>query len=385
MRIQTQAIHAAARRDLHDGAVNTPIFQSSTYELSGQVSYDDLRYIRLNNTPNHQVVGGRIAALEGGEAAYVAASGMAAITATLGSLLQAGDHLLIERGCYGGTDALARHTLPRMGIEVDFFDADTPSERWPARENTRVVYTEAIANPTLRVVDHERVLAFARARGLVTVVDNTFPTPVFFRPLELGYDLVLHSATKYLNGHSDIVAGVVVGPSERVRAITSIANHLGGCLDPNACFLLERGLKTLSLRVRYQSETTQRLAELLEASPLIRKVHYPGLVSHPHHARASKWMTGFGGCLAFNARDAETAQAIIDTLQIALEAPSLGGVETLITRPVTSTHLAASKEDRARAGISDDLVRMSVGCEDPEDLLEDMAESLNAVAAGVHV
>ena len=380
MRIQTQVIHAAARPELQHGAVTTPIFQSSTYALTGQVSYDDLRYIRLNNTPNHQVVGQRIAALEGAEASYVAGSGMAAITATLCTLLGAGDHLLIEQGCYGGTDALARHTLPRLGIEVDFFDADTPSERWPVRDTTKVVYTESIANPTLRVIDHERVVAYARARGLVTVVDNTFATPVFFRPLELGYDLVVHSATKYLNGHSDLVAGVVLGEEARIRAITSTANHLGGCLDPSACFLLERGLKTLSLRVRHQSASAQALAERLEASPLVRRVHYPGLPSHPHHRRALKWMSGFGGCLAFNARDAETAQALMDALELPIEAPSLGGVESLITRPVTSTHLAASREDRMRAGVTDDLVRWSVGCEDPRDLLEDLERALASVA-----
>ena len=383
MRIQTKSIHAAARPDLQSGAINTPIFQSSTYVLTGEVSYDDVRYIRLNNTPNHEVIGGRIAALEGGESSYVAGSGMAAISATLCALMKSGDHLLIEQGCYGGTDALARHTLPRMGVEVDFFDADSPSERWPVRENTRVVYTEAIANPTLRVVDHERVLAFARARGLRTVVDNTFATPIFFRPLELGYDLVLHSATKYLNGHSDIVAGVVVGREEDTRAIRSMANHLGGCLDPGACFLLERGLKTLSLRVRYQSDTAQAVAELLEGHALVRRVHYPGLPSHPHHARASKWMTGFGGCLAFNARDAHTAQALMDALEIPIEAPSLGGVESLITRPVTSTHLAASAEDRARAGVSDDLVRFSIGCEDRDDILEDVAQALASVSASM--
>ncbi len=244
--------------------------------------------MRLNNTPNQRVVGARIAALEGGEDSYVAASGISAITATLCTLLGAGDYLLIERGCYGGTDALARHTLPRMGIEVDFFDADTPSQDWPVRDNTKVVYAEAIANPTLRVIDHERLVTFARARGLTTVVDNTFATPVFFRPLELGYDLVLHSATKYLNGHSDLVAGVVIGPEETLRRVRSVANHRGGCLDPGACFLLERGLKTLPLRVRYQAGTAQALAELLEAHPLVSRVHYPGLPSHPHHRRASK-------------------------------------------------------------------------------------------------
>lgn len=380
MKIETLSIHAGAEPELNAGAVNTPIFQSSTYQVGEVRTYEDMKYIRLNNTPNHRVLGNRLAALEQGEAALLAGSGMAAISATLLTLLRAGDHLLIEKGCYGGTDSFARHSLPAMGIDVSFFDADTPEETWDVRPTTRCVYTESIANPTLRVIDHRKVLAFAQKHALHTVCDNTFATPVFFQPLTLGYEFVLHSATKYLNGHSDIVAGVVIGPQDGIDAITSTANHLGGCLDPHACFLLERGLKTLALRVRYQSETTQAIAELLEASEAVTAVHYPGLASHPHHARARELMPGFGGALAFEFRDAATADRFIDRLQLATKAPSLGGVETLVVRPAGSTNIRQTPEERAAAGISDELVRMAVGCEARDDLLADIAQALRHLA-----
>ena len=374
MKIETLSIHAGAEPELNQGAVNTPIFQSSTYQVGEVRTYEDMKYIRLNNTPNHRVLGNRLAALERGQATYLAGSGMAAISATLLTLLRAGDHLLIEKGCYGGTDSFARHSLPAMGIDVTFFDADTPQDTWGVRPETRCVYTESIANPTLRVIDHHKVLAFAAQHRLHTVCDNTFATPVFFRPLTLGYEFVLHSATKYLNGHSDIVAGVVVGPADGIEAVTKTANHLGGCLDPHACFLLERGLKTLALRVRYQSETAQAIAELLERH--LPKVHYPGLPSHPHHARARELMPGFGGALAFEFGTAADADRFIGRLQLATKAPSLGGVETLVVRPAGSTNIRQTPDERAAAGISDELVRMAVGCEAREDLLADIDQAL---------
>ena len=348
----TVAIHAGAEH--FDGAVTTPIFCSSTFASGDVTAYHQLKYIRLNNTPNHRVLHARLAALEGGEAAVVTASGMAAISTAVLSVLQAGDHVMVEVGCYGGTDSFFRHELPRLGIAVDFFDALDPSSGWPLKNNTRAVYVETISNPLLRVIPLERVAAYAREHGLVSLVDNTFATPLEVRPLELGIDLVLHSATKYLNGHSDIVAGAVVGSAERILDITRRLNHFGGSLDPHACFLLERGLKTLPLRFRHQSASAARVAAWLE--PRCDRVYYPGI----------------GGVVAF---EHERAEAILAALQLFIVAPSLGGVESLAVRPAATTALNMSAEEMATAGIRTQLVRLSVGCEEVEDLLADLEQA----------
>lgn len=377
MHLATRIIHAGERHV--EGAVVVPIFQTAMYETPPTTSYDDIPYIRLNNSPNHKALHEKLRALENAEAALVTASGMAAITSTLMTLLGTGDHLLAQGGLYGGTHTFLTEDFAPMGLSYDFIDVQQPAT-WEAklRPNTRAIYVETISNPTVRVGDLEAIVAFAREHSLVTVIDNTFATPVNFRPIEHGFDLVVHSATKYLNGHSDIVAGAVLGTWDHVQRITHRLNHLGGCLDPHACFLLHRGLKTLALRVRQQNANAQALAEFLAQHEAVAKVNYPGLPGHPDHARARRLLQGFGGVLSFEVRG--DAQAFVERTRLPLKAPSLGGVESLITRPATTSHAGMTAEDRAGMGISDSLIRYSVGIEEAADLIEDVRQALAGVA-----
>jgi cystathionine beta-lyase/cystathionine gamma-synthase len=378
MRIETKLVHAGEPRPRIAGAVEMPIFQSATYEYGGEGSYHDVRYLRTNNTPSQTALHAKIAALEGAQAALVTASGMAAISTTLFTVLSAGDHLLAQSSLYGGTYDLMSKDFSKFGLAVDFIDADR-RESWTGRlrPTTRSIYDEAMTNPLLEVADLTAVVGFARANGLVSMIDNTFASPVNFRPIEAGFDLSLHSATKYLNGHSDIVAGAVAGSHALIERIRHKANHLGGTLDPHAAFLLNRGLKTLALRVRYQNESTLRVAQFLEAHPAVNAVHYAGLASHPRHERARHLFAGFGGVLSFELEGgAKRADEFAARVEIPAVAPSLGGVHTLLTRPATTSHSGLSREDRQRLGISDALLRLSVGVEATEDLLEDFTRAL---------
>jgi cystathionine beta-lyase/cystathionine gamma-synthase len=377
-RLDTLAVHAGELEEPVLGAATLPIFQSTVFESSGPSAA--VRYPRLSNLPNHDVLGRKLAILEGGEAGLVAASGMAAITTTLLSVVGAGDHLLLQDCLYGGTFTFARDELPRLGIACDFVDLDRP-EGWKAklRPNTRAIYVESLSNPLFRVGDLEAVVAFAREYGLVSLTDSTLASPVNFRPLELGFDLVLHSATKYLNGHSDLVAGAVVGSEQRVARVRHRMRHWGGSLDPHACFLLHRGLRTLGLRVRHQNASALEIARALAGHPCVERVYYPGLPDDPHHARARRLFAGFGGALSFEVRGGDdAAQACVDRLELPAKGPSLGGVETLVTRPAVTSHAALTPAERARVGISDRLVRLSVGIEDPGDLILDLDRALRA-------
>ncbi|MGO9449876.1 MAG: trans-sulfuration enzyme family protein [Candidatus Binataceae bacterium] len=378
--LDTKLIHAGEPEQLIGGAVTMPIFQSSTFEYTGQKSYHELRYIRLNNTPNHLALHAKLAMLENAEAALVAGSGMAAISAALLTVLSGGGHLLAQDCLYGGTHDLLTQEFPSMGIEVDFIDGDDPASwRELLRDNTKAIYAEAISNPLVRVSDLRAVTDFAADNGLISMVDSTFATPVNFRPAEIGFDLSLHSATKYLNGHTDIVAGAVIGRAELVHDITHKLNHFGGALDPHACFLLHRGLKTLAVRVRHQNESALRIARFLEQHPRVAQVNYPGLESHPNHLRACELFDGFGGVLSFELEGGpEAADRFIAHATIPISAPSLGGVETLITRPVTTSHSGMTPQDRARAGIGDGLIRLSVGLESSDDLIEDFENALRS-------
>lgn len=376
--LETKLIHAGEPDPPVGGAVSMPIFQSSTFAYSGQQSYHDLKYIRLNNTPNHTALHAKLAALENAEAALVTASGMAAISTLLLTLLKPGDHMLAQGCLYGGTHDLLTGDLAELGISFDFIDGARP-ETWGAlrRANTRLIYCETLTNPMLEVADLKAVSDFARNNGLVSVIDNTFASPVNFRPAEWGFDLSVHSCTKYLNGHSDIVAGAVIGPRDLVEAVTRKLNHLGGTLDPHACFLLHRGLKTLAVRVRHQNESALRIARFLDAHPAVSAVNYPGLESHPGHGRAKDLLEGFGGMLSFEVRGGlEAAERFLQRVSLPVVAPSLGGVETLVTRPATTSHAGMSPEDRAALGITDSLVRLSVGLEATEDLMEDFQGAL---------
>ena len=381
-RLATRAVHAGEPEPRIEGAVSMPIFQSATFETAGEKSYDAVRYVRLNNTPNHQALHAKLASLEGGEAAVVASSGMAAITTTLLALLSRGDHLLALEGLYGGTHTFVTRDLAEFGIGHDLMDGNRP-ETWSAllEPSTRAIYVETITNPLMQVPDLERVVRFARTHGLVSIIDSTFATPVNYRPLESGFDLVVHSGTKYLNGHSDLAAGAVIGSRELVRRVTHRLNHLGGVLDPHACFLLHRGIKTLVLRVRQQNENALALARFLAENPAVDGVNYPGLETHPQHGRARKMFSGFGGMLSFDVRGGvEAADALLNRLRIPRSAPSLGGVETLITRPATTSHAGVPPEERVRMGISDSLVRVSVGIEAPGDLVKDFEQGLQGIS-----
>jgi cystathionine beta-lyase/cystathionine gamma-synthase len=377
-RIETQLVHAGEPRPRIAGAVEMPIFQSATFEYAGEGSYHDVRYLRINNTPNQLALHAKLAALEGAEAALVTASGMAAISTTLLTVLSAGDHLMAQDSLYGGTHDLLTRDFGRFGLTPDFIDADRP-DTWSAQlhPDTRAVYVEAMSNPLLKVGDLTAVVEFARRHGLISIIDNTFASPVNFRPLAAGFDLSIHSATKYLNGHADIVAGAVAGSAGLIERIRHKANHLGGSLDPHAAFLLNRGLKTLALRVRYQNDSTLRIAQFLEAHPAVARVNYPGLPSHPRHQRARSLFAGCGGVLSFELEGAaQRADEFAARVQIPAVAPSLGGVHTLLTRPATTSHAGLSREERLRLGIGDGLLRLSVGIEATDDLLEDFAQAL---------
>ena len=376
--LATALIHAGEVKKSYEGAVVMPVFQSATFEYGGQDRYRDLKYIRLNNTPNHRAVQEKLAQIEGAEASVVMASGMAAITTLLLTVLKSGDHLLAQDCLYGGTLAFLTQHIRDFGIEVDFFPGNDPKV-WEGlvRPNTRAMYVEPMTNPLLEVADLEAVAAFARKRGLLAIIDNTFASPVNFRPIEMGFDAVVHSCTKYLNGHSDIVAGCVSGTRELVDRVTHRLNHLGGCLDPHACFLLQRGMKTLLLRMRQHNENAQQLAEFLFAHPAVEQVYYPGLKTHPQHDRARRLFAGFGGVLSFEVRgDVQAADRVLSRLRLPVSAPSLGGVESLITRPVQTSHAGLSLAARKAAGISDRLIRLSVGIEDVADLRADLAQAL---------
>jgi len=377
--IDTKVIHAGEPTPRIAGAVSMPIFQTAMFEYSGEKTYDQIRYIRLNNTPNHLALHAKLAALEDAEAALVAASGMAAITTSMLTVLSAGDHLLIQDCLYGGTHDFVTRDLGSFGIHYSFIDADQPAS-WleQLRPNTKAIYVEAMTNPLLQVADLEAAVRFAREHGLVSMIDNTFPSPVNFRPCEWGFDLSLHSATKYLNGHSDIVAGAVIGRATLVESITHKLNHLGGTLDPHAAFLLHRGLKTLAVRMRQHNESALRIARLLEEHPAVRRVNYPGLKSHPRHERACKLFGGFSGMLSFELRGGlQAAERFMKAVRLPVIAPSLGGVETLVTLPATTSHSGMSPEDRRRLGISDGLIRVSIGIESTDDLLEDFSRALS--------
>ena len=374
-RLDTRLIHAGEPK-IH-GAVTMPIFQSVTYLFEDADRYDAVRYARLNNTPNHDALAEKLAAIEESEAAVVTASGMAAITTALLGLLSHGDHVLVQDGVYGGTWALVVNEFPRFGISYDFVDANDPAALEAKRKpNTKMVYVETISNPLMRIADLRLVASFAANHGLISVVDNTFASPVNCQPTTLGFDLVLHSATKYLNGHSDVVAGVIAGKKALIDVLMPRLNLYGGTLDPHACCLLHRGLKTLALRVVRQNQTALALASALQGHRAVRHVMYPGLKSDPHHELAQSLLKGFGGMLSIDVGDAETAAWLCASLYLGDDAPSLGGVETLVTRPAMTSHKAVERSTRERLGISDGLVRVSVGIEDAHDLIEDFTGAL---------
>lgn len=375
--LDTLLVHAGEPRPRIEGAVSTPIFCSANFESGDEENYHDIRYMRLNNTPNHLVLHRKLAAIENGEAALVTSSGMAAISTVLLTLLESGSHFIAQDCLYGGTHSLFTEDLKAFGIEVTFVDLSQPEEWSRAlRPETKAFYVESMTNPLLQVGALDKVPEFCKEHNLYSLIDNTFATPVNFRPLDHGFDLSLHSATKYLNGHSDIVAGAIIGAKELVERALHRLNHLGASLDPHACFLLQRGLKTLNLRMTRQNENAQALAEFLAQQEPVSRVNYPGLPSHPGHEVASRLFKGFGGVLSFELQGGEKAAGLLlERLEIPVKAVSLGGVESLVTLPCRSSHAGVPREERLRTGITDGLIRVAVGIENIEDLLEDFRQA----------
>ncbi len=379
-RVRTKAVHAGEPSPPTGDAVVMPIYQSATYLLGEPETFDDIRYIRLNNTPNQEAVSAKLAALEETEAAVVTPSGTAAVSMSLLATLEPGDHVIAQSGVYGGTRKILDDLSERHGMPVTYCPMrDREDMESALKTGTRVVFVESLTNPLLEIAPLDEVVAFAREHGLVSMIDNTFATPVNLRPASLGFDLVIHSASKYLNGHSDVVAGVVAGSRERIEALRRRLNLLGVCLDPHACFLLHRGLKTLPLRVPAQNAGAAAIAEDLVEHPRVRRVHYPGLPADPNHERAKRWMEGFGAMVTFVPEGGpEASQRLIDNLSLPREAPSLGGIESLICRPVTTSHAGLDAGALAESGVTADMIRLSVGIEDPEDLIADLLETLEA-------
>ena len=379
--LNTKLIHAGEPQKKYGGAVSMPIFQSATFEFGGQTDYHELQYIRLNNTPNHIVLHEKLAALEGAEDALVTSSGMAAISASLLAFLKSGDHFLAHESLYGGTHSLINKDFPDLGIECDFINGCDPIG-WveKLRPETKLIYVETITNPLLDILDLDAVVQFAKNNDLISMIDNTFASPINYRPIENGFDLSLHSATKYLNGHTDIVAGTVIGSNELVTQVRHKLNHLGGTLDPNACFLLHRGLKTLGLRMERQNFNSKEVAIFLEKHPKVTNVNYPGLESSASHDRGKTLLDDFGGMVSFEIDGGvKDADNFISYLTLFINTASLGGVESLVTRPVQTSHSGMEPAERIAAGIRDELIRLSIGIEDVEDLIADLGQALEKI------
>jgi cystathionine beta-lyase/cystathionine gamma-synthase len=381
----TLAIHSGEPKHGLSAPVTAPIVRSANFTFASTAEMkrwaegksNTYIYTRYGN-PTLAVAEAKIAELEHGEAALVTASGSAAISSALLSVLQSGDEMISTRQIYGGSYRLMRDVLPRMGIRAHHVDAGLEGVDRLVNAKTRALYVESPTNPTLGIVDLRKVVALARKHKLVSLIDNTFATPILQKPLDLGFDLVLHSATKYLAGHSDLVAGAVAGNRKRVGQVRQTMITLGGSMDPDPGYLLIRGLKTLELRVHRQCQSAMAVARFLERHPKIARVHYPGLPSHPGHRLAKRQMSGFGGMLAFDLKGGlSAARRFCDRAQIFLLAASLGGVESLIVLPIYTSHHRMSTVELAAAGVGPGTVRMSIGLEDPADLVIDLQQALS--------
>lgn len=370
----TRCIHAGTLHDESTGGVCSPIHISSAFAFPNAAGENI--YPRYFNSPNQRAVCAKLAALEQGEDALAFGSGMAAISTALLALLNPGDHAVFQADLYGGTLQLVSKQLERLGIVVSFV-ADGGDFDVAIRPETKLIYIESPSNPLLRCVDLEEIAGLGRARGLLTLIDNTFATPYNQTPLTAGFDLVLHSATKYLNGHSDANAGFVVGSTEHIARIRPAATHFGGMLDARTCERVERGMKTLALRMECHNNNALTLAMFLSCHPAVATVHYPGLHEHPDHAVASRQMRGFGGMLSFEIVPEWNPRIVLDQLRVATPALSLGGVETLVCIPAITSHREVEAAARKALGITDGLIRVSVGVEDIDDLIDDFSQALD--------
>ncbi|WP_282092059.1 trans-sulfuration enzyme family protein [Epibacterium ulvae] len=389
MGMSTKAVHAGTHDDPRTGAVGTPIYQTSTFILQEETygsieegfGRDRFIYTRYGN-PSQWAVQEKLATLEGAESAIVFSSGMAAITAAVMALVDKGAHVVAASDLYGGTYNLFNQEFPSLGMSATLVDSyDLEAIEAAIQPNTQILYFEVITNPVLKVVDLPALVDIAKRHNLRLIVDSTFAPPPVMKPLELGVDLVVHSASKYLNGHSDLIAGVVCGPRKLVDMIWPRLLNYGGSLDPHACFLLERGLKTLDIRMKAHEASATALAEFLETHPAVEKVLYPMLPSHPDHARAKELMKmGTGNVTFFVKGGDQAALALMDHLKLPKQATSLGGIESLISLPFNSSQATMTARQRADIGIYPGCVRLSVGIEDAKDLIADFDQALNAIS-----
>jgi cystathionine beta-lyase/cystathionine gamma-synthase len=372
---ETECVHSGKFRDKATGGTNTPIFTSSAFEY---LDREEALYPRYFNTPNQDAVVQKICALEGAEGGVLFSSGMAAISTTVLALARSGDHVVMLDALYGGTHAFATDAFDSFGIHYSFCATDADAIAKATTPETKVIIIESPTNPLLAVLDIRRVAEFGRRRGITTVIDNTFATPVLQNPIALGIDVVVHSGTKYLGGHSDLCCGIAVTSSALTRRIRAMARHLGGSLNAITCYLLERSLKTLALRVERQSSNALKIAEFLASQKAVKKVNYPGLPGFDGHEIALSQMRAFGGMLSFELDDAMLSPSgFLKRLKLITPAVSLGAVETLICSPAVTSHSKISAEERKRIGVNDSLLRLSVGIENVENLIDDLRNAFS--------
>ena len=386
-RPETAAVRGASDLEKKNGPVSPPIYQTSTFEVTDndeqiRVTPTDRYYTRWGN-PTITLAEQTLATLEGTEDARVFASGMGAITTTILALLKTGDHIVAQRDIYGGVTKFLSQWLPKLGIETTLVDTTEYDQHARAiRPTTKLLYLESPTNPSLRIVDMKKTAALAQQHGLISMVDSTFGTPINQRPAEYGIDLVMHSGTKYLSGHADLTCGVVCGRQDLIDQIDDTRKTLGNCMDPHAAWLLIRGLKTLAVRVARHNENALRVAEFLDQHAKVRRVHYPFLDSHPQYAIARQQMSGGSGMVTFEVEGTgDDARRVSEAMRMFTLATSLGGVESLVSIPVLTSHAMISAEQRQKMGVTEQMVRLSVGIESIEDLLADLEHALEAVGA----
>jgi cystathionine beta-lyase/cystathionine gamma-synthase len=386
----TEAVHAGADLQKKHGPVSTPIYQTSTFEVTDndeqlRVTPTDMFYTRYGN-PTNTVVELRIAELERADSALLFASGMSAITTAILALVKSGDHVVAQRDIYGGAGKFFGQWLPKLGIETTFVDTTEYEQHAQAiRPNTKLLYLESPTNPTARIVDLVKVAALGKKHKLITIIDSTFATPINQRPVEFGIDLVMHSGTKYFGGHSDLMAGIIAGRKDLIEKIHETRTTLGGVMDPHAAWLLLRGIKTLAVRVQRQNDNALRVAQYLAQHSKVRRVHYPFLEGHPQRAVAMEQMRGGGGMVSFEVEGSGgDARRLTESLRLFTLAPSLGGVDSLVSIPVLTSHAMIPAEQLQKMGVTEQLIRLSVGIENADDLIADLEQALTVVNSPQH-
>jgi len=384
---ETEAVRGGTDLSKKNGPLSTPIYQTSTFEVTDsqrqvEVTHTDMFYTRYGN-PTHTVAESAIAELEGTDASLLFASGMCAVTTTVLGLLKSGDHIVAQRDIYGGVTKFFTQWLPKLGIEVTLVDTNDYEQHVRAiRANTKMLYLESPTNPVARVIDLKKVAGIAKQHNLISMIDSTFATPINQRPAEYGIDLVMHSGTKYFGGHSDLIAGIVAGRQDLIDQIHETRTTLGGSMDPHAAWLLLRGIKTLAVRVQRQNENALKIAQFLAQHPKVRRVFYPFLEGNPQQALAMEQMSGGGGVLSFEVDGTgDDARRLAESLRLFTLAASLGGVDSLVTIPVLTSHAMISAEERRKMGVTEQMIRLSVGIESADDLIADLDRGLGTLVS----